>query len=153
MKRLVSCAVFTVFLLNALAQEVLSPSGRQILNNEIMISYTIGEPVVNTAFTDSSVITQGFQQSNISVIPVNVMENPFGLKVFPNPTKDLITIRLKVKTDNMNYGLYDVDGKLIIQNKIFDQTSQIDMSPYASGIYLLKIKNNKQINSFKIIKK
>lgn len=78
----------------------------------------------------------------------NLLQN---LKIFPNPTSDYI----KVETNNLdnrieNYQIIDQLGRLIKSSK-FD-SSLIDFSTFADGIYLLQLKSNKGSASIKIIK-
>ena len=67
-----------------------------------------------------------------------------GIVVFPNPTKNLITIetRLQIKVE-----VYDIMGKLLIKE---ENTKRLDLSDLANGLYNLSIiyedkRYNKQI--------
>ena len=64
-----------------------------------------------------------------------------GIVVFPNPTKDIITIetRLQIKIE-----VYDIIGKLLIEE---ENTKHLDLSNLVNGLYNLSIMyNNKRYN-------
>ncbi|MCK4920245.1 MAG: T9SS type A sorting domain-containing protein [Bacteroidales bacterium] len=62
-------------------------------------------------------------------------------EVFPNPSKALITIAASHKT-NYVYSVYAISGKQLIENLASGET-EFDMSGYARGFYILKIKTDK----------
>jgi hypothetical protein len=54
-----------------------------------------------------------------------------------------------VKINAQNYNL---QGKLLFTQDIVDETTSIDISSYAEGMYLFKIQNNQQhIKTLKVI--
>ena len=68
-----------------------------------------------------------------------------GIVVYPNPTKNIITIetRLEVEVE-----VYDLMGKLVLSQN----NKRIDLTKYSTGIYnLVLIHNNKRFNT-KVIK-
>jgi endonuclease I len=87
----------------------------------------------------------------ITNIPIQEQPN---WKIYPNPTTNQLNIQLfENQTDNISIELYDMMGKLrmTIQNAREDHI-QLDMSPLAPGIYLLKVANDQNIHSYKIVK-
>ena len=66
--------------------------------------------------------------------------------VFPNPTRDIITIATNL---NVNATLYNVIGQSIYQN---NNVNQIDMSGYEAGIYHLILTYNDLQFTKKIVK-
>ena len=66
--------------------------------------------------------------------------------VFPNPTRDIITIASNL---NVNATLYNVIGQPIYQN---NNVNQIDMSGYEAGIYTLILTYNNLQFTKKIVK-
>jgi len=87
----------------------------------------------------------------ITNIPIQEQPN---WKIYPNPTTNQLNIQLfENQIDNVSIELYDMMGKLrmTIQNAREDHI-QLDMSPLAPGIYLLKVANDQNIHSYKIVK-
>ena len=68
------------------------------------------------------------------------------ISVFPNPSSDFITI--KSEEDIKSVKIYDIKGSLIKS----DQTSQIDISAFSKGNYLISIETLSGIETQKLIK-
>ena len=73
----------------------------------------------------------------------------------PNPTKDYFVLKITdTALENLQYTLFDVNGKTIVSKKITTSSTEITMKNYSIGMYLLKLtKKNQPIKTFKIIKK
>ena len=53
----------------------------------------------------------------------------------------------------MSYQLYDVNGKMLRNDRLKEFETSIDMSDFVSATYFLKVTNiNKEVKLFKIIK-
>jgi hypothetical protein len=81
------------------------------------------------------------------------------LTLYPNPTTGLVTIRLTPETCNLNpeIRVYDVYGRMlsVVGTRCTTslQTVQIDLSQYATGIYLVKLVNGgKVVTTGKVVK-
>lgn len=138
-----------------LAQQVVATSGNTFVNSSGSISYTIGEGVAQTLKKGDKVLTQGFHQTSITVITEGEMKDlEFSIIVFPNPASR----ELKVKVDKENisgleYLLYDLNGKLILQKNLEGAETTIPFEQLSSGLYILKVQFGlKELKSFKIIK-
>ncbi|MBI9068929.1 MAG: T9SS type A sorting domain-containing protein [Salinivirgaceae bacterium] len=139
------------------AQQSTVSSGGEASGSGGSVSYTVGQVAYTTSTGTSGTVTQGEQQPfEISeVTGISVTNIILKMSVYPNPTTDVL--QLKVERDiqeNMSCQLFDINGKLLkTQNNLAIET-QIEMSEYKQGVYFLKIiENNKQIKTFKIIKK
>ena len=73
-----------------------------------------------------------------------------NLKVYPNPSTGIFNISAQ---ENVTIEVYDLVGKQIKTQEVPVGTSTIDISNYASGVYLLKATNTKgAVNNYKLIK-
>ena len=72
------------------------------------------------------------------------------LNIYPNPTKDVITIQGKANT---LYTIYDYTGKLIFSKKANTVNTTIDLSELNLGVYLMKATLNNNTSFSKIIKR
>ena len=126
-----------------LSPQVTSSSG----NGGTSLSWSVGQIACNTISSNSSILTQGFQQSDYKIISsVNSVNSTNEILFYPNPTKDLIIIHSKLQ-HKQNIDLYDNNGKVVYSSN-FSGDFQIDLSKHKTGTYLLKISSE----TFKIIK-
>jgi hypothetical protein len=142
--------------LNANAQESINASGGNFSTNDGSISYSLSQTfyIQKEGFTGSLIegVQQPFEIISLSNDDFNIIDIKIG--VYPNPTISKITLEIgNGNFEDISYQLYSITGKLIIQNKIIKEQSEIQMENLASSVYLLKIiKNYKSIKTFKIIK-
>jgi hypothetical protein len=145
--------MFIGFNLNG--QEVISSAGDFQSNGNYSLSWTLGEPVIETYTAGSTVLTQGFQQPIL--VSVSIYENPelnFDISAFPNPTSDFLNVVISNGTyDQISYLLFDVTGKLLDSRQIVSEQTEILFSHLPVATYYVKIlENNKELKTFKIIK-
>jgi beta-glucanase (GH16 family) len=79
------------------------------------------------------------------------VENPSELKqlAYPNPVEN--SLQLQMFDEQNQITLTDILGRKVLED-IVKSSHTIDMSPFKSGIYFLKINNSLGIENFKIIK-
>lgn len=76
--------------------------------------------------------------------PLSVDEfNINSIVIYPNPTTDRIWIQgPQTVLDKISYSILDINGKLIASNNKFPINRSISFSGFASGIYILQLKNS-----------
>jgi len=76
-------------------------------------------------------------------------------KIFPNPVKNKTTVLLP-KNNYFNFSLYDGSGNLLwsifLPDTNIDSSVEIPMNGFVPGLYILELKNEKIIQTFKVIK-
>ena len=137
------------------AQEVVASAGETQKAADIELSWTLGETIIETAESGSSVLTQGFHQSKLVVTALDDIIANFEVKVYPNPTSDFVIVNLDATKYDTQYALFDFSGKLLRQHPISETETRLDMIRYASGTYILKLldDNSLPLQSFKIVKR
>lgn len=119
-------------------------------------TYSIGQTDFITENGSNGTITQGLQQPYEILVVSGVEINGINLSVsvFPNPTSDFITLSIKdLSTENMNYALYDIQGKLIKEDKLSGSQTIINIGDLSNASYLIMVSDNKkEIKTFRIIK-
>jgi hypothetical protein len=124
---------------------VISSSGNSYNNGGVNMDYTLGEIVVET-FQPTvtplpltyTILTQGFHQGILKVT-TSVENIDIKTKVYPNPTTNFIIIELE-KNVNSDILVYDINGKLVLKDKLNDENQkQFDFSFLKQGNYLLHI--------------
>ena len=141
----------------AQAQEAVATAGGDASGTNGNVSYTVGQVVYTTNTGTTGSVAQGVQQP-FEIQTVLGAENfniNLQLAVYPNPTTNWLQLEVR-NTDfaNLSYQLFDLNGKMILNEKITAETSSIQMERLPAAIFLLKVvNNNKEVKTFKIIKK
>lgn len=137
----------------SLSPEIISNAGGNFENQAVgTLSWTIGE-VVTESFEGSDItLTQGFQQSELKLSSIKE-ELPFTIKVFPNPTSDLLFIEGEFDKEYL-VRLLSVNGKVLKANHISDSNTSIKIIDLPSSNYFLQIVDESTLNNniYKIIK-
>ena len=82
----------------------------------------------------------------------NLSNNNFIL--YPNPANDNITIEnLSLNnTQDELISVYNIQGQMILQQPMHEQKTEINVSNYASGIYIVKVKTEVGVEVKKFVK-
>ncbi len=73
------------------------------------------------------------------------------IQLYPNPVLDSLTIS---STENMSsVEVVNMLGQVIFANKINEIETQVDMSRYATGTYIIRVMVDTKVEIFKVIKK
>jgi len=139
------------------AQTSINVTGGDASGNGGSASYSVGQVVYTTNTGTNGSVAQGVQQPfEISV--VTGLEEAKGINLsvtaYPNPTTDYLQLKVESeKLKNLSYQLYDINGKLLQNEKIIGNQTSIIMSNLLPANYFVKvIQGNKEIKTFKIIK-
>lgn len=145
----------------SLERQVIGSAGGYEEEAGYSLSFTVGEPVVETAISGSLVLTQGFQQpDNISVGINDVVKVKMDYLIFPNPTIDKLTVQLTADHSvEVTISLHDMLGRKFDQldrKVLVDGVTQqqYDLSSLAAANYMLVLtdKAGNQLGQFKIQK-
>ena len=110
------------------AQQVVS-SGAYAATSEITFSWIIGGNVTHIS-------TIGVDSNN----PIKPFESPMSLKVYPNPTIDLLYVAIPPSDKGqIVLELYNSTGlKMLIENHSIHAVIHLNVSDLSPGVYLLK---------------
>lgn len=118
------------------------------------VTYTIGETNYILATGSGGSVNQGMQQPYEFYVGIPTANFNADVSLFPNPTNEFIVLKIEGKhTENLNYQLFDSDGRLLSGGIMVSNETSIPMKEYANATYFIKVynSNNESIN-FKIIK-
>ncbi len=131
--------------------ELISTAGNTNQGTSAIVSWSLGEVVVST-----TQIHQGYQFPYETSDLTTAIEDHFGseIKIFPNPTTNILSITLTSPLELMEIKLLNMKGQELETNVQTNADQiQIDFSSVKSGIYFLHIsQKSKKSKSFKIIK-
>ena len=77
------------------------------------------------------------------------------MSVYLNPTQGSLNLVItNFNKADLSYQLFSLQGQLLLRKTINNDMTKIPMNTLSEGVYVLKVNlNNKEIKSFKIIKK
>lgn len=119
-------------------------------------TFSIGQAFFLSTTTTNGTIYPGMQQpfeiltlSTSSVPQIQLMAS-----VYPNPTSQYINLSVQeFDLTNLQYTLVDLQGKVIVNAKVLQNITPIDLSFLAAANYFLQVtQNNQNLKTFKIIK-
>lgn len=119
--------------------------------------FAIGDIIPNNASIyfdyNPAIITNTFTTEFVSFLASSSF-NLDAIKIYPNPTSDIINIDVQENQTLQSLMVYDMLGNKIIHKNEFEAHNQLNLGNLAAGIYLLEIKDaNDQQLIQKIIKK
>ena len=138
----------------SISKQVIAPAGSTISNGNNQLSFNAGEIVVGgmTAEDGSFQLGNGYYPSlYLSVLSIESPTTNLLVKVYPNPTKELIFITHPI-SNSFKVFISDVTGKVLFQKQVGKQ-EPINIEKYPTGTYLINVTTeDKKTNSYKIIK-
>lgn len=154
MKTLLLTSFFLLAFTILRSQEIISTSGAYFINSDISVSYTIGEPIIETLQSVDYQLTQGFHQTKLIISSISSNHKlDYTLKVYPNPTNEYIYIEIITKDELVECLLTDINGKILSSYIIEESITSFDMRSYTPGVYFICLKNStNQITTHKIVK-
>jgi hypothetical protein len=153
-KTITSTACILLGLGGVFAQNSVNTTGSEVKGTGGTVNYTVGQVAYTTIIGSNGSIAQGVQQSYEFSITVGLEETSINLElsVYPNPTANYLTLKVE-ETENLSYQLFDMQGKLIENKTVMDNSTILSMETLPTSSYFLKVsKNNNIIKTFKIIK-
>ena len=118
-------------------------------------SYSVGQVAYTSISNTNNNINEGVQQPYDITIGIPDNKNiSLYYTVYPNPFSSSVNLKIeKQSIDNLSFQLFDISGKLILNQKVNSSETLIPMETLANANYFLKVMdNNKEVQSFKIIK-
>ena len=76
----------------------------------------------------------------------------FTINLFPNPANSSLNVWIEGGEQKAQIKVYDIMGKLVIQQTSTSTLSQLNVSKLAAGIYILKVNNGKETRAAKFVK-
>ena len=142
-KTLIGLVLITssISLAQSVTPDVTATAGAHFAIPSIQISWTLGETITQTLSNSSAQLTQGFQQSNISVVGISDYDFSYSVEAFPNPTIDVVRIKLSDNVTDGRLSIIDPTGKIIHEKEITESDFILDFAPYSQGTYFLNLMN------------
>lgn len=84
----------------------------------------------------------------------NIPEMKINNEVYPNPTSDKLNIQFKQFSfsDKIDIEIFDIQGRTLLRKRISKEKTDIDISAFEKGVYILKINFNEKTEVTKFVK-
>ena len=146
----------------SIAPQSINSAGIKMTQSNGSLSFTVGELVVLQQFdANGNSLGSGFTNASTISTTILAVEEPdaeiLQVDVFPNPTTDLVQIRIKdSKLEEMLLSVTDLTGRELYQGRyrLLQQSIGINTAAYSAGTYLLSLKDlsGKILGIYKIVK-
>lgn len=140
--------------LTGMSQEAVVSSGSYSKNGSVSISWSLGELAIHTLKTNENIITQGFQQTKLTVTSIDEIPGiRMIVSAFPNPVQENVNLKVDGEIVNLKYVVYDLNGRMLRQGAFDSNPMVVPFYEFKSGLYFIRIvKGGAEIQTFKIIK-
>jgi hypothetical protein len=147
---------FSVYAQPTISKQVIGPAGATYENDTNKLSYTAGEVLVGAMTSEDGSIQLGngyYPSLDLSTLNTEAPELQLQVKVFPNPTKEVIYIT-HPKEQFFEVAITDINGKQILQTQ-HQKQHPLSVQTLTTGTYFVTVttRDSKQTNTYKIIKK
>ncbi|MDG1793577.1 MAG: T9SS type A sorting domain-containing protein [Flavobacteriaceae bacterium] len=138
-----------------ISKQVIGPAGATYENDTNKLSYTAGEVLVGAMTSEDGSIQLGngyYPSLNLSTLNTETPELQLQVKVFPNPTKEVIYITHPTE-QFFEVAITDINGKQILQTG-HQKQQPLSVQTLTTGTYFVTVttRDSKQTNTYKIIK-
>ena len=97
----------------------------------------------------TSCYTLRVQTGTASDLPAN---NNLIVKLFPNPAGSLLNVWMEGMAKNTEIRVYDMMGKVVMQQQTTNTLTQLNISKLSAGFYLLRVNDGKETTAAKFVK-
>lgn len=157
MKKYLLCLFLTLVFFEMQAQSNTLASGGTATGSSGTLSYSLGQIDYSTLTGSGGSLSEGVQQPfEIASLDADVYPNIIlQMKVYPNPFETQIILSISDFTSEyLEYTVYDMQGKLLISNKISTVETSVSLENQQAATYLLQVTDSGQLlKTFIIIKK
>ena len=104
----------------------------------------IGDPLQALEDADCSDVSDNFVTVvRGDVLATNDLQGQrIEINVFPNPATNFLQIEAIGTSNDLQIEVYDVSGRLVIQNNIDNTNARVNISSLNSGLYLINVVDN-----------
>jgi hypothetical protein len=129
--------------------QLIGTAGTTSQVGDVTLDWSVGEVVTTTYENNNVVLTQGYQQGELSVVSIaDPDQMQLAIKAYPNPVVQALTIEMN--ETGKDYKLYNFAGQIVATGTIEQTKTVLEFGSYEPGTYFLQIDDTK---THKIIKK
>ncbi|HNW89324.1 MAG TPA: T9SS type A sorting domain-containing protein [Bacteroidales bacterium] len=111
-------------------------------SNELFSRFKIITNEQKLHIVDLSLYLSNYINGSSATINENETENNGQIMIYPNPGKEIISVKLNNTNTTKNYFISDITGKIVLSGQLQNDSSNINVKKLKKGSYILKIGNN-----------
>ncbi|MEP0265733.1 T9SS type A sorting domain-containing protein [Dokdonia sp.] len=119
-------------------------------NGNLVISDIVSNEA-NIYFDFNFPVTTNMADTTFETLSVDEFGEEISVALYPNPSDTVVTIEATSRIQTVQ--MYDVQGRVILSKDANDQTTSIDVSSFANGMYFLVIKTDRGEVTKRVLKK
>ncbi len=127
------------------------------------MGYMLGVPasgdLISTAQEETftmrvDLVTSELRSSEVLSDDKIEINSEFTFKLMPNPASELTTVQIAnyVEGEDYRLKLYGIEGKLILNEPVNSELTEIDLSNLESGVYIVELISHDKYRQLKLIK-
>jgi hypothetical protein len=151
--------VFILIIRNSLSgqqSELLSASAGHFTSTNYQITWSIGEPLIETYNSANLIVNQGFHQNLSHIVNLNNLDAEYyKLSIYPVPAGNTLYLLINPKNpETFDYTIFNQNGKRLFGAGLSTLENQLDISNLVPGIYFIQItnKNRTHCKTYNFIK-
>lgn len=151
-------ANYQLALLNSAGTTLQSSTNNGTANESITRTVTAGTyfvrvyPRNNGAWNATSCYTLRVNGGAGRTIEGRWITSNNNIGLFPNPAKNTLTVSLEDLQSTATLQVFDIMGKMVMQQQTSRNVTQLNVSKLPSGVYMLNIKEESGVRSVKFVK-
>lgn len=101
------------------------------------------------------VLKSSYRSSLDSIVTPEAFEDTqLNIRIYPNPTKGDLIIEVPDYQENevLTFQVYDINGRLLLNAKKKDGSTNLDFRSFSNGIYILRLTRKGTNVSWRIVK-
>jgi len=114
-------------------------------------SWEITEPSITNQAAYIRLLSQVIGLDQVTLSLDNIDKENLSYTLAPNPTSEYLTIR-SIQSENITISIYNLHGQLVKKSFDTNTNENINISALANGMYLIKINNEYQTTTLKLMK-
>jgi hypothetical protein len=131
---------------------ILTPDGLTGTTNPGVFNSTASDGSLTFIFySDQGTVASGWDATITCTGTLGIEDsNYLDFSYFPNPTKGTVSMSSNAQITEVK--VYNVEGRLLFQQKKSDLTTLVDISQFSTGTYFFKVSFGELEKNFKVLK-
>ncbi len=125
-------------------------AGTYIVDDDVTVNGSAaGSASITTCMDPDSVV---YNYDNVPATPgcidttntvgINKRIQKEEVKIYPNPASTVINVELSAELVNSEYRIYSISGKIVLQGRLDNNNTQLDITSLEKGLYFVEIENS-----------